>query len=266
MGSARSLEAVLTAKATHDYRAAGAEFPGATLRHFGSRVVATRLPALADLAPYNKVRGFGLDHRRHLRDVVSFYDETGQRPSVEVWAQDDSPDLRRLLRDEGLAPTATSVLLQVRPRLVCSIDPPGVQVHEVDATDPRYLGILTSGYGVPPESADLRRMTSIEHSTPGLRRYLATVDGRPAAAGALLTSAGASLLVGAATLPVLRKRGAQAALVRRRLRDAAADSDVVVVTAAERSTSHSNLMKLGFSVAHTRTLWRNSPCGVPCPG
>lgn len=252
----RSLEAVLTAKATLDYRAAEVHFPGTALRRFGGRVVATRLPVLAGVAPYNKARGLGLDNRSRVVDLAAFYGETGQRLRIEVWAQDDVPELRHLLLGEGLAPAAATVMLQARPCGVAVNVPAGVQVHEVDVVDPRYLDVLTSGYGVQPGASDLRRMIAIEHSTPGLRRYLATVDGRPAAAAAMFTFAGSSVLVGVATLSVFRRRGAQSALIHRRLYDASDDSAVVVVTAALRSTSRTNLERLGFTVTHLRTLWQ----------
>lgn len=254
--NARSLEAVLTVKATLDYRTAETDFPGTALRGFGERVVATRLPALADVAPYNKARGLSLDDRSRLVDLAAFYRETGQRPRIEVWAGDDQPELRNLLLGEGLAPAMATVMLQARPCEVPATAPAGVQVHEVEVADPRYLDIMTSDYGVQLGATDLRRMIAIEHSTPGLRRYLATVDGRPAAAAAMFTVTGASVLVGAATLTAHRRRGAQSALIHRRLYDASDDSTVVVVTAALRSTSRTNLERLGFTVSHVRTLWQ----------
>lgn len=116
--------------------------------------------------------------------------------------------------------------------------------------------MLVDGYQLPPEDRDLRRMLAIEHSTPGLCRYLATVNGQPAAAAALFPHSGCSVLVGAATLPAFRRRGAQSALISRRLSDASATSSTVVVTAAKESASHANLERLGFTVRNVRTLWQ----------
>lgn len=254
--TARSVEDVLTAKAALDYGRAAQDFPGAALRRFGERVVATRMPALPNAAPFTKARGLSLADRGTLGDLVAFYRETGQHLRVELWAQDDVPDLRRLLQAEGLAPTTATVALSAPSCASPPSLPTGVQVDQVDGTDPRYLDVLVDGYQVPPEDRDLRRMLAIEHSTPGLCRYLATVDGQPAAAAALFPHSGWSVLVGAATLPAFRRRGAQSALISRRLSDASATSSTVVVTAAKESASHANLERLGFTVRNVRTLWQ----------
>jgi len=54
----------------------------------------------------------------------------------------------------------------------------------------------------------------------------------------------------------MRGRGCQSALIQRRRHDAAAHADSVVVTTAFGSPSQANLQRLGFSIVHTRTLWR----------
>lgn len=255
IATARRVEAVLTAKAELDYRAAEQVFPGSAIRRFG-RVVATRLPALPEATPYNKARGYSADDRHAFGDIVAFYAETGQRASVEVWAEDATGDLHLALLAEGLAPRAPTVTLHVRLSGTATEPAAGVEVLEIDRNDTRYLDVLLGGYGVGLDGGDLRRMIAIEHETPGLRRYLATVDGEPAAAAAMFTHDGTSLFAGAATLPRIRHRGCQTALITRRLADASACGDTAVATAAFASPSHSNLARLGFQVTHTRTVWR----------
>ncbi len=250
------VEATLTAKLELDFRAAEPVFPGSAFRRFGP-VVATRLPALAAATPYNKARGLGLDGGPTVSDLVAFYARTGQRPSVEVWAEHASADLHRALRADGLAPGPSTVALHLSLGGTAAERTAGVDIAEIGRNDTRYLGTLLGGYGVGPDARDLRRMTAIEHGTSGLRRYLATVDGEPAAAAALFTQDGVSILAGAATLPRFRGRGCQTALITRRIADAAADSDAAVATAALGSPSHGNLTRLGFQVAHTRTTWRH---------
>ena len=248
-------EAILAAKLELDFRAAERVFPGAAVRRFGP-VIATRLPALADAVPYNRARGYGAEGGPDSDDLVSFYGETGQRPAVEVWAEHASEDLHRALSAEGLIPSPSTVALHLDLGGRADEPVPGVATAEVERDDPRYLDTLLGGYGVGPDARDLRRMWVIEHETAGLRRYLVTVDGEPAAAAGLFIRDGASILAGAATLPRFRGRGCQTALITRRVADATADSDLVVVTAALGSSSHANLLRLGFQLTHTRTTWR----------
>ncbi|WP_143653371.1 hypothetical protein [Streptosporangium subroseum] len=54
----------------------------------------------------------------------------------------------------------------------------------------------------------------------------------------------------------MRNRGCQSALIQQRLHDAADTSPYVVVTTAFGSPSQANLQRLGFTITHTRTLWR----------
>ena len=251
---ARRAEAVISAKAEIDYRSVNMAFPGAGIRRFG-RVVATRIPALPDHVPYNKARGFSEEDKRAFDDVRGFFVEVGVSTSVEVWAEDATENLHRVLLGAGLTPAAPTVTLHTRPGGMPAGETPEVQVQELDQGHGEYLDVLLDGYGVDSSAQRFRRMLAVEHATPGLRRYLATVDGSPAAAAALFVAGDTSLLAGAATLPGFRGRGCQTALIARRLADAAACSDLTVVTAAFASASHGNLARQGFQITHTRTVW-----------
>jgi GNAT superfamily N-acetyltransferase len=252
----RRAEAVITAKAESDDAGSSAGFPGAAIARFGS-VVATRLPDLADHAPYNKARGFSLGDAHELADIVDFYDEVGVRPSVEVLEPDTTGELGELLGDAGFSPIADGITLHVTPTGVLPIEVSGVEIREVGRAErDRYIEVLIDAYELPSRASALRQMFAHEHTNPGVRRYLAWVDGAPAAAAALYTRDGTGLFVGAATLPGFRRHGCRSALIARRLADAAADSDLVVVTAAAGSASQENLARHGFATTHHRTLWR----------
>ncbi|MFC3491601.1 GNAT family N-acetyltransferase [Glycomyces rhizosphaerae] len=247
-------EAVITRKAELDFTAIAVEDPNATLRRFGA-AAATRLPTLPQRVPYNKVRGYRSADRRALKEVLEFYAEQALLPAVEVWAGDATTELHHTLLDAGLAPSTPTVTLHARPRPEAAA--PQAAVQEVGLNDERYLEVLYGGYETPASDVVFRRMLAIEHSTPGLRRYVALIDGHPAAAGSLFTHNKVGYFAGAATLPKYRRRGCQAALIDRRLADAAAEgSDLVVVTAAFGSPSHDNLARHGFGITHTRTIWQ----------
>lgn len=92
---------------------------------------------------------------------------------------------------------------------------------------------------------------------PDLRRFLAEVDGEPAATGVVSLHQGVALLSGAATLPAFRRRGAQAALLAARLRYAAEQGcDLAMMVAEAGSGSQRNAERRGFRVAYTRTKWQ----------
>lgn len=86
--------------------------------------------------------------------------------------------------------------------------------------------------------------------------FLAEVDGQPGAAGVLCIRDGVALFGGAATVPELRRRGLQAALLEARMRYAFDhDCDLAMMVAEAGSNSQRNAERQGFRIAYTRTKW-----------
>jgi hypothetical protein len=258
---AAEAETVITSKISEDFaRAARNRELGAAQARFG-QVTATRLAALPGHAAYNKARGFSHEDGDRLAEICDFFAAAAVPPVIEVWAGDASAALgQRLARAGFYAAEVNATLAAVAGRPVPARGAgTEADVREVMADDDTvYLDTLFEGYGLGGDESRLSRMMmAAEHRSPRLRRYLAYQDGRPAAAGGLLYTAGRQCyLAGAATVPDLRGRGSQSALIRRRLRDAAAAADQVVVTTAFGSSSQANLERRGFAIVHTRTLWR----------
>jgi GNAT superfamily N-acetyltransferase len=89
--------------------------------------------------------------------------------------------------------------------------------------------------------------------------FLAELDGRPGAAGALCFHDGVALFAGSATVPELRRRGLQAALLEERMRYAFEHAcDLAMMVAQAGSDSQRNAERKGFRIAYTRTKWRLS--------
>lgn len=87
--------------------------------------------------------------------------------------------------------------------------------------------------------------------------FLAELDGRPVATGALCIWEGVALLAGASTVPEARRRGAQLALLDARLAYAAAHGcDIAMMCAQPGSASQRNAERQGFRIAYTRIKWR----------
>lgn len=100
---------------------------------------------------------------------------------------------------------------------------------------------------------DLMRVSSQRRDTVS---FLAELDGRPIAAGALAIHEGVGLLAGASTIPEWRKRGAQQALLASRLAYAAdARCDLAMMVAEPGSASQRNAERHGFRIAYTRIKW-----------
>jgi GNAT superfamily N-acetyltransferase len=89
--------------------------------------------------------------------------------------------------------------------------------------------------------------------------FLAEMEGQPGAAGVLCIHDGVALFGGAATIPEMRRRGLQAALLEARMRYAFDHGcDLAMMGAEVGSNSQRNAERQGFRVAYTRTKWRLS--------
>jgi GNAT superfamily N-acetyltransferase len=87
--------------------------------------------------------------------------------------------------------------------------------------------------------------------------FLGEVDGEAGAAGVLSIHEGVALFGGSATVPELRRRGLQAALLDERMRYAFEHGcDVAMMVSEAGSNSQRNAERKGFRVAYTRLKWR----------
>lgn len=93
--------------------------------------------------------------------------------------------------------------------------------------------------------------------------FLAELDGQPGATGSLCIYKGVALFAGAATIPQMRRRGLQAALLRARMRYAFdRGCDMAMMVAEAGSESQRNAERKGFRIAYTRMKWRLSSEGL----
>lgn len=108
-----------------------------------------------------------------------------------------------------------------------------------------------------PFLRDMGRVCAAREQSPC---FLAEIDGKPGAAGALVLHQRVALFGGAATVPELRCRGLQGALLQARMRYAAQRAcDLAMMVAEAGSSSQRNAERKGFRVAYTRLKWMLAP-------
>jgi hypothetical protein len=86
--------------------------------------------------------------------------------------------------------------------------------------------------------------------------FLAELDGKPGAAATLSLHDGVALFAGSATIPDLRGRSLQIALLDERMRHAFEKRDLAMMVAEPGSKSQRNAERKNFRIAYTRTKWR----------
>jgi GNAT superfamily N-acetyltransferase len=132
-------------------------------------------------------------------------------------------------------------------------------------------------HAIEPEEADLWSEVNVRgwtHEHPEYREFLkqvggilmtrahspcflAELEGVAGAAGGLCLHEGVALFAGAATVPEMRRRGMQRALLQARLRYARQQGcDLAMMVAEAGSESQRNAERMGFRVAYTRMKWK----------
>jgi GNAT superfamily N-acetyltransferase len=200
-------------------------------------------------ATLDKIERFFLDRGAAVQHEVS--------PFAGVAALD-------LLCARGYRPIEISNVM-VRP-LVGPLEQPAASVPgniTVRVTGPGEAQLWTdiSARGWTHEHPELMdfvlQIGGISAARPESLSFLAELDGQPGAAGVLFIHAGVALLGGAATVPELRRRGLQAALLEERMRYACEQGcDLAMMVAEAGSNSQRNAERKGFQIAYTRMKWR----------
>jgi ribosomal protein S18 acetylase RimI-like enzyme len=225
-------------------------------------------------APFNKVAGLGFDGvpAADTLDALERAFEERQSPlQVEVSTMAD-PELFRTLTTRGYQLVGFENVLglalgQNPPDVNASPENSGIVVTRASADEsPAWMETVLTGFLTPdvfdgPPSHEsfaretLGRVFGDTLAAPGFERFLARRNGTIAGGASFRIQDGVAQLSGAATLPEHRRQGVQTALLRHRLREAAARGcDIAVVTTQPGSKSQENVQKAGFSLLYARAV------------
>jgi len=125
-----------------------------------------------------------------------------------------------------------------------------------------WADVSARGWGHDhPELMDfLRELGTISTARKQSFCFLAELNGTPGAAGALSLHQGVALFAGSATVPEMRRRGLQGALLHARMQCAFDyGCQLAMMVALPGSESQRNAERKGFRIAYTRTKWQLQP-------
>ncbi|MCC6931003.1 MAG: GNAT family N-acetyltransferase [Gemmatimonadaceae bacterium] len=174
------------------------------------------------------------------------------------------PSLLETLRARRYHPIELSTVLHLplggsaTPAAGLRAPSPGLTTRRVGGDElAAWTETSALGWGETPELGSfVREYGATLGAARGVSCFVAELDGRMIAAGALSVQGDIALLAGASTIPAWRGRGAQGALLRARLEHArGVGCELAMMAAAPGSTSQCNAERAGFRVAYTRTKW-----------
>jgi hypothetical protein len=222
--------------------------------------------AMYDGAASPVTQTFGLGMFQPVTDadldvIEKFFRERGAEVLHEVCPLAD-PSVLPLLNERGYQPIEfTSVLY--RPignnlHLDASHDSQINVRLIVDGEQELWAETSAQGWGEFTELSDfVRDIGKVMANKADALSFLAELNGRPIATGAMSICDGVALLAGASTIPEGRKQGAQLALLESRLRYAAYQGcNIATMGALPGSGSQRNAERHGFRIAYTRVKWQ----------
>jgi hypothetical protein len=201
---------------------------------------------------------FGIPSAAEFDELEDFFSRLAAPVHHEV-SPIAPPEVVGVLVDRGYIPVEMSTVL-VRPTADPVMGSPRATVRLIGAGE-GSLWSETAAEGWGSESAELAAFIEtfgrILTQATNVHCFLAELDGRPVAAGALSISGNTALLAGASTVPSARRQGAQLALLAARLEYASSRGvDLAMMVAQPGSGSQRNAERQGFRTAYTRTKWR----------
>jgi GNAT superfamily N-acetyltransferase len=165
-----------------------------------------------------------------------------------------------LLCARGYQPSEITNVLYRSVEEPATADPPNIRVRMIGPEDgPLWAQVSARGWtNEHPEFREtIQQLGAVAAARNGSACFLAELNGQPGAAGALSIHDGVALFGGSATIPAMRRRGLQAALLEARMRFAFEHGcDLAMMVAEAASNSQRNAERQGFRIAYTRFKWR----------
>ncbi len=209
---------------------------------------------------FNRVHGLGVLAPATASTVaiaVAPWDGTGRTYVIHV-APDTAPvDLPKLLQTLGFRASKNWV------KMLRGTEPPpaiptALRIEEVGVDHAAaFAEIAAQAFELP----EMGPLLSGAVGRPGWHTYLAFDGDMPVAGGQLHVVDGVGWLGGGGTLPSHRGRGAQGAIMARRIHDAIAlgcrhlITETAEETAEEPNPSYRNMLRTGFQLVYPRRNW-----------
>ena len=199
--------------------------------------------------------GSGTPTPDDLAGFEAFSAECGQAATLHVLSP-FAPDLLPVLRERGYAlDYVLHLYVHDLTPLPDAPEPPITALPITEEPDAgRWADLSAQGFG--PGTLEIMRVVG---GAPGTRRFVAWLDGQPAATGAFALQGGVAALHGTSTRPEFRGRGAQAALLAHRLQASAqAGADLATVFVTPGTASERNIGRADFRLAGMRLTFTRS--------
>jgi hypothetical protein len=210
-------------------------------------------------SPLTQVLGLGMSGpvtEAEMERLEGFFHSRGSRAQIELCPFADR-SVFRLLAARSYAPREASNMLVRRVRADARVPGsptlPSVRRCVPEEAELWAQTVMQGFTGVQALPEDNVAILMSLFKQPDTVPVLATIDEKPAGAGALSVYQGVAALYGATTLRGYRRRGVQLAIIQALVNDAIdLGCDLTFSLTQPGSVSQRNLERQGFTVAYTR--------------
>jgi len=251
----RTLWDTLPSALLAEYGASYQEVGGATATFF------EQFPITA----FNRVIGLGLHQpatEAMIDEVIELYSRKNTPFSISLSPTAQPAQLSNWLLARGFEHTSNwaKVIRGMAPPPPIKTD---LRIELVDEnTASQYAAVTQSGFGLPEWMTPLFEATA---KAPNIYSYIAYADDVPAGVGSLSVSGEKGALFNGATLPEYRRRGAQGAIMARRIQDGIElgcrwfTTETGEDTPENPNPSYRNMIRTGFQLAYLRPNYDFTP-------
>ncbi|MEK3886219.1 GNAT family N-acetyltransferase [Bacillus sp. FSL K6-3431] len=209
---------------------------------------------------FNKVIGLKEGDQIYLEKMLEFYNGRNIPVLFDLTPAYASSDLLAYLNKLGFNQVDfhTTLFKPVQLELNEPLMNPQIYIREIKGNEfDTFADIYTKGFQMPAFlKSGVAQNNEILFNNKHWTFYLAFIDNEPAGIGVMYIKNRVATLAAAATVPTLRNKGIQTALIKQRIYQAYMKKcDLIVGQAKFGSSSQNNMERVGMRIAYTKAIW-----------
>jgi len=211
--------------------------------------------------PSNKVFCFNAGDIAHLDAILDYYAADGLEPTFSLSPLGFAAEVAAALEARGFAQREfQQAILYGIPSSELTSPRASITIERVSGDNlDEYVRVFADGFEWPAEWRDAAMDEMRRGFSADQQRFLARLDGTPAAVATLRVRDGVASLGGGATVPRFRGNGCHFALLRHRLDVAYMLGCTLVISGADfGSGSFRNQLRSGLRLAYVECGWKRS--------
>ncbi|MBD3109247.1 GNAT family N-acetyltransferase [Bacillus sp. AGMB 02131] len=210
---------------------------------------------------FNTVKGLKQGDEEQIERIIEFYRQKEIPVRIELTPAHASSELLTCLSKAGFYHNDFHTTLYShlpKDEEPNQINEQKIMIRKLESNEfDIFAEIYTKAFQMPSFlKSGVAKNNEILYHNKHWTFYIADYENEPAGIGVLFIKDGIANLAAAATLPELRNKGIQSALIRERINEAKLqDCDFIVGQARFGSVSQNNMEREGLAIAYTKAIW-----------